>query len=668
MPEIRLRDYTAWIAELIEADQADLAVAHCQHILKTYPKHLQTQCLLGQACLGKGMSQLALGFFQRTLGADPENITARAGLAAIHAEEGRLPEAVWHMERAYELAPGDEHVRSELQRMYVARDGESPDPKLTRGGLGRLYARSELYEKAIAEFKAILQQDPDLPHIQVALAEALWREGRHVEAVETCLDLLDVLPNCLKANLILGQIWMRSGHEDAGREKLEVALALDPENVFAEQLMGPDSPLPPQEVTVTVLEPAAEGTDPGRSLHPAPSGQDSGAQDGQAADSSFPVPDAPLRGEPDSWREPGPEIGARSHAFTEAEPHFSGDEAEVSARLPEWLLALAAGEDAAPGIGDSLEPAEEMPGIEHQPDAEWEVLAVMPEAEAAPEQPVRKEGTPSQRLAAEELPGWLLELTLSLPQAGEPASTAASGDKAAPSSAGAGYDPADLPEWMRQAVVTSVPAAFPEEPLVVETTTEVAQQPPPGASEKDAEQQPEPGEAGPLLAEKAPAVPETPTERAAPMPESRQDLEPRRGGEIPNWVRDMQEIAGQEGTWLLGAPSPPEPADLARPAEAMRGELDAWPASARERIELARQHGSQGDWDRALDHYDALIRSGELLSQVIADLKRQESEAQDQVRLYLLVGDAHRKAGRLEEALGTYRQARQAWIERQNRT
>jgi tetratricopeptide (TPR) repeat protein len=254
MSEIRLQEYTAQIKALIQDDLHDEAIAHCQHILRYYPRHIETYCLLGEACLEKGMYREAIEFFQRTLSADPENFVARVGLGIIYDEQGALAEAIWQMERAFELAPGNAEVRRELQRLYTQRDGvEKTRLKLTRAALGHLYARNGLYERAISEFRAVLRQDPELPSIRVALIEALWREGRRLEAVETCLDLLEALPNCLKANLILGEIWMRGGNEDDGEARLNIARSLDPENLVAQEMMGRDSPLPYEEVLIPEL-------------------------------------------------------------------------------------------------------------------------------------------------------------------------------------------------------------------------------------------------------------------------------------------------------------------------------------------------------------------------------------------------------------------------------
>jgi tetratricopeptide (TPR) repeat protein len=154
MPDIRLQDYAAKIKDLIREDRQDEAIAHCQHILRQYPKFVEVYCLLGEACLDKSMYREAIEFFQRTLSADPENFIARVGLGIIYEEQGATPEAIWQMERAFELAPGNAEVRRELQRLYAQRDGaEKARLKLTRGALGRLYVRNGLYERAIGEFR-----------------------------------------------------------------------------------------------------------------------------------------------------------------------------------------------------------------------------------------------------------------------------------------------------------------------------------------------------------------------------------------------------------------------------------------------------------------------------------------------------------------------------------
>jgi len=64
MSDIRLQDYVAKIKTLIRNGQHDEAIAHCQHILTHYPKHIETYSLLGEICLEKEMYRESIEFFQ----------------------------------------------------------------------------------------------------------------------------------------------------------------------------------------------------------------------------------------------------------------------------------------------------------------------------------------------------------------------------------------------------------------------------------------------------------------------------------------------------------------------------------------------------------------------------------------------------------------------------
>ncbi|MGD9374390.1 MAG: tetratricopeptide repeat protein, partial [Anaerolineae bacterium] len=400
MPEIRLRDYTAKIKDLVRDGRHDEAIAHSKHILMQYPKHVETYGLLGEACLEKGLFREAIEFFQRTLSADPESFIARVGLGIICDEQSALPEAIWHMERAFELSPGNRVVRKELQRLYAQRDGvEKARLKLNRAALGRLYARNGLYERAIGEYRAVLREDPDLPGVRVALVEALWHEGRRLESVESCLDLLNGLPNCLKANLILGEIWLRSGNEEAGEERLKLVRALDPENRVAQEMMGRESPLPAEEVylpelTITreVLAEALAGV----------------GQTGAPVDSPVPAEQPPEEGEavpevvdewaPDEetmdWLEETGLIEGEEHEPEEEPAPIEG--AVPDAEVPDWLQGLV-GDDLPEGEDSE---ADEVDKVDDIPEAE------VPDwlQEMAPSEP---EPRPADETGEEDEAGWV---------------------------------------------------------------------------------------------------------------------------------------------------------------------------------------------------------------------------------------------------------------------
>jgi tetratricopeptide (TPR) repeat protein len=664
MADIRLQDYLAKIQDLITGERHDEAISHCQQILRQYPKHVATYCLLGEACLEMGRHKEATDLFQRTLSADPENLMARVGLGIIYAVAGAQSEAIWQMERAYELAPGNPEVRRELEHFYVGRNGEEkPRLQLTRGGLGRLYARNGLYERAIAEFRSILSENPDSVDIRASLSEALWREGRRLEAVEACLDLVQVLPNCLKANLILGEIWVRGGHEDAGQEKLQVARALDPENLVAQEVMGSESPLPLEDVYILEWEfaPKVEEAPPAES--------DTDVDAGIAA------------------------TAALAEVVGETDDHFAADE------LPDWLLELPT-EEARAGAEMVAVPEEGPAFLEDVP--EWLVVLAATASEERPvvPEPVLDEGllsegvAPSPAIAAsvetmsriEGYPDWLHGLDEPAATDGPPVSveTAEAGIQLSDGEALAdGVAAEEVPDWVRD-IESAADDESPSEdrPSVEERpsdedrlsaedllTTAAA---PVAAVAASKEAAPPGEELPPWVRTMEAAVADVAIDEGAkPDDETEQAAASTAEYEVETSPHDDEEIEGPdvpvettieaEANESEGAEPPlgEEAADAPTRLEALQEQIAAQPDNYRARMELARRYRDEKDWNASLAEYEELVSTRRLLPAVIEDLKSMtEEEDVDPVQLYKLMGDAYTQADQPDEAQEMYSRAR----------
>ena len=254
MTEIGLRDYISEVDSLIEGNSYDEAIAHCRHILQQYPKYLEAYRVLGKAALEKEDYNAATDIFQRVLSVDPEDFVARVGLSIVYDRQDKLNDALWHMERGFELMPSNDVIQGELRRLYGRRDGVAPDRiGLTRGALARMYAQGDLCAEAISELRTLLRESPDRIDLQVLLAETLWRDEQVNEAASVAERVLDKLPNCLTANLLLGEIWLNSGFSEDGEMYLRRAQAVDPDNLRAVDLLGASSPLSEQRTTVKRL-------------------------------------------------------------------------------------------------------------------------------------------------------------------------------------------------------------------------------------------------------------------------------------------------------------------------------------------------------------------------------------------------------------------------------
>jgi tetratricopeptide (TPR) repeat protein len=194
-----------------------------------------------------GEHDQALHLYQRVLSADPEDAPAHVGIAAIHEERGLLDEAIWYLGRALELAPGDRDVRLRLGALQAERGAEAAEgASLTRAGLTRMWMRGQLYAKAADELSELVVEEPHRYDLRTALVEALWRSRQYDRVAIEAQTLLAELPHCLKANLVLGQVWLGTDRDEEARALLRRAQALDPDNAAAQALFGHRSPLPPR--------------------------------------------------------------------------------------------------------------------------------------------------------------------------------------------------------------------------------------------------------------------------------------------------------------------------------------------------------------------------------------------------------------------------------------
>jgi len=249
MAELTLAGQMERAERLLQRGQLAKAALACRRVLESFPKYVKVYSLLGMLYLELGEHEEAANLFRRVLGVDPEHTLAYASLGAIYEGRGLLDEAIWQYERAFELSPGNRQVRRELVRLCMERDVTvSKRVKLNRAALARIYLRGHLYARAIGELRELLREFPQRFDLRVALAEALWRDGRYPDAEAVCQGILDELPNCLKALLILGRIWLDTEQDEQARALLQRAQELDPENVLAQELFGSRSPLPPRTV------------------------------------------------------------------------------------------------------------------------------------------------------------------------------------------------------------------------------------------------------------------------------------------------------------------------------------------------------------------------------------------------------------------------------------
>jgi cytochrome c-type biogenesis protein CcmH/NrfG len=255
MAKISLREYIKEIESLIDRGDTNQAIAHSKHVLKYYPKHIDSYRLLGKAFLEKQKYGDAADIFQRVLSSIPDDFISQIGMSIIREDENNLDAAIWHMERAFEIQPSNKAVQDELRRLYSNRDGVAPPKiRLTRGALVRMYSRGELYTQAIAEIRAALVEDPNRVDLEVILARLYFTSGQKVEATETCSKLISKMPYCYEANRILAEILPGTARAEDEKIFRQRVIDLDPYFAFVSDSGVSSTEIEDDEVQLDYLD------------------------------------------------------------------------------------------------------------------------------------------------------------------------------------------------------------------------------------------------------------------------------------------------------------------------------------------------------------------------------------------------------------------------------
>lgn len=255
MAKVSLRIYNREIESLIDQGHLDEAIAHCHHILQTFPKHLETYRLLGKTYLEAKHYSEAVDIFSRVLMAVPDDFVSHVGMSIVRDDEGKLDDAIWHMERAFESQPSNAAIQGELQRLYGRRDGvEPPKIRMTRGALAHMYVQGELYPQAISEIRSVLSQDPQRTDMQVLLARAFFRGGQKADASDMCAQLLKRYTYCFDANRIMVELIPASDRVESTQVYRHRVNELDPYSMFAKESVFHANEVPDASVNLERLE------------------------------------------------------------------------------------------------------------------------------------------------------------------------------------------------------------------------------------------------------------------------------------------------------------------------------------------------------------------------------------------------------------------------------
>ena len=235
MAQTTLREYLQKTEDAISAGSIDEAMARCQNLLIYFPDALETQRLLGEVYLAQGHLAEAQRIFDWILTNDPENVIVYCDRALMSERMSDIETALDCYQQAYELSRANPQIRQEFNRLSASL-GQS-DFMFSRAGLARLYMRGDLLIQAIQEWEAVLANTPGRLDARTGLLETFWREGLYDQVEQLATQILDEIPGCVKALLLLAHV--TSAHNNQKAQTLvREAEALDPGLSIAQTLFS----------------------------------------------------------------------------------------------------------------------------------------------------------------------------------------------------------------------------------------------------------------------------------------------------------------------------------------------------------------------------------------------------------------------------------------------
>jgi tetratricopeptide (TPR) repeat protein len=255
MAQTTLRDHLQETEDAISAGRIDEALEGCQRILRQYPESLEVQRLLGEVYLAQGQLDQAQQAFDWVLTNDPENFIAYCDRALISERRSDYETALDCYQQAYELSR-DTRIRKEFNKLSqkVGQQGFM----FSRAGLARLYMRGDLLPQAVQEWESVLASSPDRIDARTGLLEAYWREGLADQVEHMAAQILEEVPSCLKALLLLAYALAPKDPQKT-QELLQRVEALDPDLVMAQDLFADMMASQPNDPFLTLLKKSPVG-------------------------------------------------------------------------------------------------------------------------------------------------------------------------------------------------------------------------------------------------------------------------------------------------------------------------------------------------------------------------------------------------------------------------
>lgn len=225
-----------------------LAIAHYQRALALDPHWEGAHYGLGEVYLRQNKLDQAKAEFRQELNLDPERASASTGYrhAVADFNRGAFQAAETELLSLLAKNPKDLKARYLLGRTYGSLSlstlaqllATAPGSYRAHQLQAQTYAYRGEVDKALAEYRIVEQQHPELPGLHFAIGELVWKKRDTGQAESEFQKELQLNPDHAEANAELGTILVSEHNPVAAIPYLEKALRLKPDLTIVHEQLG----------------------------------------------------------------------------------------------------------------------------------------------------------------------------------------------------------------------------------------------------------------------------------------------------------------------------------------------------------------------------------------------------------------------------------------------
>jgi tetratricopeptide (TPR) repeat protein len=195
--------------------------------------------LAGEQFLLQGDRKKALEAFQQASARRPEIPELRTAIVEMGGKPATAPaveQSSFHREDELYHQAHDAERKSRAASEKVS--SIAPDSYRAHQIMADGFVLDQQDDSAIAEYRIVLNQKPDLPGIHEAIGSSLLRIGKSGEALPEFKAELELQPGSASVNTAFGQALFLAGQDDEAEKVLQGALLMDRPPVDIYRLLG----------------------------------------------------------------------------------------------------------------------------------------------------------------------------------------------------------------------------------------------------------------------------------------------------------------------------------------------------------------------------------------------------------------------------------------------